>query len=71
MVSALDRMTTPETVRSIGATSIAFRYLVRAAGEEALRAEARSTVVCIDMDRFEKKPLPPDLRRILGDYLEV
>jgi 4-hydroxybenzoyl-CoA thioesterase len=59
------------TVRSIGTTSVSFRYEVRSAGDEALRAEASTTVVCIDMDRFEKKPLPPDIRRILADYQEV
>ena len=59
------------TIRSLGTTSVAFRYLVRGAGEEAIRAEARTTVVCIDMDRFEKKPLPPDIRKILAEYLEI
>jgi 4-hydroxybenzoyl-CoA thioesterase len=58
-------------VRALGATSVSFHYRVRGAGEEAVRAEARTTVVCIDMDRFEKKPLPPDIRRILTEYLEV
>lgn len=59
------------TVRSIGATSVSFRYLVRGAGEDAVRAEASATVVCIDMDRFEKKPLPEDVRRVLTEYLEI
>jgi 4-hydroxybenzoyl-CoA thioesterase len=59
------------TVRALGTTSVSFHYLVRGAGEEAIRAEARTTVVCIDMDRFQKKPLPPDIRRILAEYLEV
>ena len=59
------------TIQSLGTTSVGFRYLVRAAGEEAIRAESRTTVVCIDMDRFEKKPLPPDIRKVLSGYLEI
>ena len=59
------------TVRSLGTTSVSFHYVVRGAGEEELRAEASTTVVCIDMDRFHKKPLPPDIRRILAEYVEV
>jgi acyl-CoA thioesterase FadM len=59
------------TVRSIGTTSVSFQYVVRSAGDAEVRAEARTTVVCIDMDRFQKKPLPPDIRRVLGEYLEV
>jgi 4-hydroxybenzoyl-CoA thioesterase len=59
------------TVRAIGTTSVSFRYQVRAAGEDALRAEASSTVVCVDMDRFEKQPLPSDIRRALTEYLEI
>jgi 4-hydroxybenzoyl-CoA thioesterase len=59
------------TVRSIGTSSVAFHYVVRGAGEEDIRAEARTTVVCIDMDRFQKQPLPPDIRKVLGQYLEV
>ena len=59
------------TVRALGTTSVAFGYRVRAAGETTLRAEAATTVVCIDMDRFQKKPLPEDIRRILSAYLEA
>jgi 4-hydroxybenzoyl-CoA thioesterase len=59
------------SVRSIGTSSVAFHYVVRGEGEEAIRAESRTTVVCIDMDRFQKKPLPPDIRKVLSQYLEV
>ena len=59
------------TVRSLGTSSVAFHYVVRGEGEETIRAEARTTVVCIDMDRFAKRPLPPDIRKVLSQYLEV
>jgi 4-hydroxybenzoyl-CoA thioesterase len=59
------------SIRALGTTSISFEYVVRGAGEQAIRAEARTTVVCIDMDRFEKKPLPPDIRRVLSGFLVV
>jgi 4-hydroxybenzoyl-CoA thioesterase len=58
------------TVRTIGTTSVAFHYRVRARGEEEVRAEATTTVVCIDMDRFQKKPLPADIRAALVQHLE-
>jgi 4-hydroxybenzoyl-CoA thioesterase len=59
------------SVRAIGSTSVTFHYLVRGVGDQAIRAEARSTVVCVDMDRFRKQPLPDDIRRTLSEYLEV
>jgi 4-hydroxybenzoyl-CoA thioesterase len=59
------------SVRAIGVTSVSFDYVVRGEGESEIRAEARTTVVCIDMDRFEKKALPPDIRRVLSEYLAV
>jgi 4-hydroxybenzoyl-CoA thioesterase len=59
------------SVSALGSSSVSFRYIVRAVGEEAIRAEARTTVVCVDMDHFRKMPLPPDIRKVLSGYLEV
>ena len=59
------------SVRALGTSSVSFRYLVNAVGESSPRAEARTTVVCVDMDRFEKQPLPKDLRHAFATYLEV
>lgn len=59
------------SVRALGTSSVSFRYVVSGAGDETPRAEARSVVVCVDMDRFEKQPLPKDLRHAFAGYLEV
>ncbi len=59
------------TVRALGTSSVSFRYVVSGESDGTARAEARSTVVCVDMDRFEKQPLPKDLRHAFAAYLEV
>ncbi len=59
------------SVRAVGTTSLSLRYQVRAVGEDEPRAEARTTVVCVDMDRFTKLPIPRDLRDAFSDFLEL
>ncbi|HYC77802.1 MAG TPA: hypothetical protein VEI02_09260, partial [Planctomycetota bacterium] len=59
------------SVRALGTSSVSFRYLVAGEGETEPRAEARTVVVCVDMDRFEKQPLPKDLQHAFAAYLEL
>jgi acyl-CoA thioesterase FadM len=58
------------SVRRVGRTSVDLRIRFLAEGEEDPRAEARSTVVCVAIDRFESVPVPEDLRRLFSLYLE-
>lgn len=58
------------TVRRLGSSSVDLRVRFRAGDEDAPRVEARSTVVCVAMDRFKSVPVPADLRAILAAHLE-
>ena len=55
----------------LGTSSMKLQFTARMEGEERVRAVARSTVVCVDMDRFESVPLPADLRRDFAPYLHA
>ena len=57
------------SVTAIGATSVSWRYRVCTTDDPRIRAEARTTVVCVAMDSFQKQPLPADLRAIFGRFL--
>jgi 4-hydroxybenzoyl-CoA thioesterase len=58
------------TVRRLGRSSADLRFRFRGGDETETRAEARSTVVCVDMDRFASVPMPPDLRAAFEAHLE-
>jgi len=58
------------TIRSLGVKSMDFRWRFKLAGGDDLHAEARSTVVCVRMDRFESVSIPDDVREALAPYLE-
>lgn len=52
------------SVLRIGRTSATFRYRVRNRTRRRLSAEARITVVCVDMDAFRPKRIPAAIRRV-------
>ena len=56
------------TVRGLGQTSAHLRF--RFIGPDGLKAEARTTVVCVDLRTFSKLALPQDLRAALGRFSE-
>jgi 4-hydroxybenzoyl-CoA thioesterase len=56
------------SVRRIGSSSIDLRFRFHAGAAEL--CEARTTVVCVAMDSFTKRPLPADLRAALARFLE-
>jgi len=59
------------TVEKIGRTSVVFLYrLRRSAKAPVVAAEARITVVCIDMDSFRPVPIPPRILRTFREYVE-
>ena len=59
------------TIRKLGDKSMDFRWRFRLAdGDGALCAEARSTVVCVRMDRFESVAIPDDVRAAFEPYVE-
>jgi 4-hydroxybenzoyl-CoA thioesterase len=53
-------------VERVGRTSATFRYVGRKDGEVA--AEARMTVVCIDMKRWEPVPIPDVYRALFEKH---
>jgi 4-hydroxybenzoyl-CoA thioesterase len=56
-----DLVTVQVTVARIGTTSVTMRFRTfRPTGE--LAAEGVITHVCVDMDRFQPRPLPDDVR---------
>ena len=57
------------SIRRMGTSSLDFGWSVRMEGEDQVRTEIRSTVVCVNMDRFESVPIPDDLRRDLSAFL--
>lgn len=58
------------SVRRIGNSSVDLRFRAFGEGEDDVRQEVKSTVVCVDMDRFESIPIPNDIRRCFEDHLE-
>lgn len=57
------------SVRRMGSSSIDLRFRFQRDGQDV--AEARSTVVCVVMDRFEKAAIPEDLREAFTPYVEA
>jgi 4-hydroxybenzoyl-CoA thioesterase len=55
------------SVEKIGRSSVVFLYRLRRSAKAKVSAEARITVVCIDMDSFRPVPIP---RRILRTFRE-
>ncbi len=49
-------------IEQAGASSLAFRFTFFRSGEEEPAAVARVVTVCLDLDRFEKRPLPAWVR---------
>lgn len=58
------------TVKSVGSSSLTFRYRELGGGERP-RAEVLGTTVCVDMRRFTSIPIPDDLCVALSPYLEA
>jgi len=56
------------SVERMGRTSTVFRYRIRSRRGRA--AEARITVVCVDMDTFRPRSIPRDCRAAFGRHLE-
>lgn len=50
-------------MEEVGASSVTWRYAVLRPGEVKPAATARVVTVALDMDRFEKRPVPDWLRR--------
>ena len=61
-----DRIEVQVEVTKIGRTSVHWRYTIYRAGDAARLAEARTVTVGVDMDTFEKRPLPPRLRSLFA-----
>lgn len=52
-------------VEKVGKTSIVFAYSIRNEGVEEVAVRGRKVTVCMDLDRFEKRGIPPWLREKL------
>ena len=52
------------SVLRIGRTSVTFLYRLRNRTRRRLAAEARITVVCVDMDAFRPRRIPARIRRV-------
>lgn len=55
-------------VDRIGTKSARFAYLLRKVGDDTVRAEAKITVACIDMETFKAEPIPPKYRKLFEAY---
>lgn len=49
-------------IESVGASSLTFRFTFFRSGEEEPVAWARVVTVCLDLERFEKRPVPAWVR---------
>ena len=59
------------TVERIGRSSVVFLYRLRRSAKVAVvAAEARITVVCIDMDSFRPVPIPKPILKTFRAFLE-
>lgn len=58
-------------IEKIGSSSIIWRYRVFRPGGEEPAAQARVVTVNVDMDTFEKQPVPDWLRQRLDSYRPV
>jgi len=61
-----DRIEVEVEVEELGRTSVHWRYTLYRAGDDAPLATARIVTVGVDLDRFEKRPLPPRLRSLFA-----
>jgi 4-hydroxybenzoyl-CoA thioesterase len=57
------------TCFQLGRSSLGLRYRFEVGGEE--RVHARMITVCIDMDRFEPVPMPPEFRQAFEQIQET
>jgi 4-hydroxybenzoyl-CoA thioesterase len=58
------------SVLRIGRTSATLLYRIRNRTRRRLAAEARITVVCVDMDAFRPRRIPAGIRRVFERHLE-
>jgi 4-hydroxybenzoyl-CoA thioesterase len=65
-----DRLEVRISVEKVGGSSVTFRYRVWNQGAARLAAEARITVVCVDMDDFRPMPVPEPYRAAFLRYVE-
>ena len=61
-----DRLRIGVAVERIGRTSVTFRYRIRTGRGPA--AEARTTVVCVDLDSFRPRAIPRDCREAFARH---
>ena len=59
------------SVARVGRTSVVFRYRVWNKGPARIAADARVTVVCVDMDTFRPKPVGEPYRAAFLRYLDA
>ena len=64
-----DRLSIGVSVERMGRTSVVFLYRARVRGRRGPSAEARVTVVCVDMDTFRPIPIPQYCRRAFARHL--
>jgi len=64
-----DRLRIGVSVERIGRSSAVLLYRVRTARSRRAAAEARITVVCVDMDTFRPRPIPGDCRGVFERHL--
>ena len=62
-----DRIAMEIAIGRVGTTSVEWLYTLRGAGEEAIRATARTVTVSTDLERLEKLPVPEWLRTGLAE----
>ena len=56
-------------VERVGTTSVVFRYRIRRKRDGAGAFKARITTVLMDLDTYQPKRVPAELRAILEEYL--
>lgn len=57
-----DEVEIEASIESVGASSLTFRFTFFKNGEEEPVSVARVVTVCLDLDRFEKRPVPAWVR---------
>jgi len=65
-----DRIDVAVSILRIGRSSATFRFRLRNRTKRRAAADARITVVCVDMDTFRPKRIPPRFRRVFERHLE-
>ena len=64
-----DRLKIGVSVERIGRSSVVLLYKVRTERSRTPRAEARITVVCVNMDTFRSRAIPRDCRKVFETHL--